>query len=179
MLPSRVADKQAQDRAHRIGQTREVNIYRLVSRNTVEENMLKKANHKRQLDDLVMHDGNFTTDYFSKLDWRDALNEFVEEVLAEPTTVALPRSTSAMETDRQVAEMDDEEMREMIEAAKDESGPNEDDFDAEEGQGAGGSQRQRVDGGAGEEEEDDDDDGLEGLDKLMVQWVEDDWEHFG
>lgn len=144
--------------------------------------MLKKANQKRQLDDLVMHDGDFTTDYFSKLDWRDALNEFVEEVLAEPTTVALPRSTSAMETDRQVAEMDEEEMREMIEmieTAKGESAPNEDDFDAEEGQGAGGSHRQRVDGGAGEEKEDEDDNALEGLDKLMVQWVEDDWEHFG
>ena len=33
-------DAQAQDRAHRIGQTREVHIYRLVSSDTVEENIL-------------------------------------------------------------------------------------------------------------------------------------------
>lgn len=34
-------DAQAQDRAHRIGQTREVHIYRLVTKDTVEENILK------------------------------------------------------------------------------------------------------------------------------------------
>ena len=40
-------DLQAQDRAHRIGQTRQVHIYRLVSESTVEENILRKANQKR------------------------------------------------------------------------------------------------------------------------------------
>ena len=39
-------DAQAQDRCHRIGQTRDVHIYRLVSEKTVEENILKKANQK-------------------------------------------------------------------------------------------------------------------------------------
>lgn len=47
-------DKQCQDRAHRIGQTREVHIYRFVSEHTIEENMLKKANQKRLLDDVVI-----------------------------------------------------------------------------------------------------------------------------
>ena len=37
-------DAQAQDRCHRIGQTRPVTIYRLISESTVEENILKKAN---------------------------------------------------------------------------------------------------------------------------------------
>ena len=41
-------DAQAQDRCHRIGQTRDVHIYRLVSDRTVEENILKKANQKIQ-----------------------------------------------------------------------------------------------------------------------------------
>ena len=31
-------DKQAQDRCHRIGQTRTVNIYRLITLSTIEEN---------------------------------------------------------------------------------------------------------------------------------------------
>ena len=39
-------DRQARDRCHRIGQTREVHIYRLVAQDTVEENILKKANQK-------------------------------------------------------------------------------------------------------------------------------------
>lgn len=68
-------DKQAQDRAHRIGQTREVNIYRLVTLHTVEENMLKKANQKRLLDDVVIQGGNFTTDYLAKTDLRDVLGD--------------------------------------------------------------------------------------------------------
>ncbi|KAK9937457.1 hypothetical protein M0R45_014246 [Rubus argutus] len=46
-------DQQAQDRCHRIGQTREVHIYRLISESTIEENILKKANQKRTLDNLV------------------------------------------------------------------------------------------------------------------------------
>jgi SNF2 family DNA or RNA helicase len=39
-------DAQAQDRCHRIGQTRDVHIYRLISEHTVEENIYKKAQQK-------------------------------------------------------------------------------------------------------------------------------------
>ena len=52
-------DAQAQDRAHRIGQTREVHIYRMVTESSVEENILLKAKQKKQLDLLVMDRGNF------------------------------------------------------------------------------------------------------------------------
>ena len=52
-------DAQAQDRAHRIGQTREVHIYRLVTEHTIEENILLRAKQKRQLDFLVMDEGKF------------------------------------------------------------------------------------------------------------------------
>eukprot|EP00466_Bigelowiella_natans_P020543 jgi/Bigna1/38226/e_gw1.24.8.1 len=54
-------DLQAQDRCHRIGQTREVNIYRLVTKNTIEENILKKSNQKRQMNNMVIGDGEFNT----------------------------------------------------------------------------------------------------------------------
>jgi len=54
-------DAQAQDRAHRIGQTRDVHIYRLVTEHTIEENILIKAKQKRHLDFLVMDEGNFNT----------------------------------------------------------------------------------------------------------------------
>ena len=52
-------DAQAQDRAHRIGQTRDVHIYRLVTEHTIEENILVKAKQKRHLDFLVMDEGKF------------------------------------------------------------------------------------------------------------------------
>uniref|UniRef100_A0A6N2KFJ9 DNA helicase n=1 Tax=Salix viminalis TaxID=40686 RepID=A0A6N2KFJ9_SALVM len=61
-------DQQAQDRCHRIGQTREVHIYRLISESTIEENILKKANQKRALDHLVIQSGGYNTEFFKKLD---------------------------------------------------------------------------------------------------------------
>lgn len=64
-------DAQAQDRCHRIGQTRDVHIYRLVSEKTIEENILKKANQKRLLGDLAIEGGNFTTAYFKSTTIQD------------------------------------------------------------------------------------------------------------
>jgi len=68
-------DKQCQDRCHRIGQTRDVHIYRLVSEHTIEANILRKANQKRMLDDVVIQEGEFTTDYFNKVSVRNVLDE--------------------------------------------------------------------------------------------------------
>ena len=60
-------DQQAQDRAHRIGQTREVHIYRLVCKGTIEENILQKSMQKRELDHFAIQAGNFNTDHFKKV----------------------------------------------------------------------------------------------------------------
>ena len=60
-------DQQAQDRAHRIGQTREVHIYRLVCKGTIEENILKKSMQKRELDHFAIQAGNFNTEHFKKM----------------------------------------------------------------------------------------------------------------
>lgn len=67
-------DAQAQDRCHRIGQTRDVHIYRLISEKTVEENILKKANQKRLLGDMAIEGGNFTTAYFKSTTIQDIFN---------------------------------------------------------------------------------------------------------
>lgn len=68
-------ESQCMDRAHRIGQTRDVHIYRFVSEHTIEENMLRKANQKRRLDSMVIQQGEFTTDHLMRNDWRDMLDE--------------------------------------------------------------------------------------------------------
>ena len=52
-------DLQAQDRAHRIGQTRPVIVYRLATRGTVEEVLLERADQKRRLEKLVIRKGRF------------------------------------------------------------------------------------------------------------------------
>lgn len=73
-------DAQAQDRCHRIGQTRDVHIYRLVSEKTIEENILKKANQKRMLGDLAIEGGNFTTAFFKSSTIQDLFSvDNVEE----------------------------------------------------------------------------------------------------
>ena len=61
-------DLQAMDRAHRIGQTRPVIVYRLATRGTVEETLLLKADSKRRLEKLVIQKGKFK----SLLDGKDA-----------------------------------------------------------------------------------------------------------
>ncbi|PIA12582.1 hypothetical protein COEREDRAFT_100025 [Coemansia reversa NRRL 1564] len=53
------ADAQAMDRAHRIGQKNEVRILRLIMRGTVEENILARAEFKRDLDGKVIQAGKF------------------------------------------------------------------------------------------------------------------------
>jgi len=53
-------DLQAQDRCHRIGQTRLVAVYRLVTHSTVESRLLLRANQKLKLERLVMHKDTFT-----------------------------------------------------------------------------------------------------------------------
>ena len=52
-------DLQAQDRAHRIGQTRPVIVYRFATKGTVEEMLLEKADSKRRLEKLVIQKGRF------------------------------------------------------------------------------------------------------------------------
>ncbi|KAM6494001.1 SNF2 family N-terminal domain containing protein [Amanita muscaria] len=52
------ADLQAMDRAHRIGQTKQVYVFRLVAEDSVEERMLERAAQKLRLDQLVIQQGH-------------------------------------------------------------------------------------------------------------------------
>ena len=52
-------DLQAQDRAHRIGQTKEVRIFRLISIDSVEEHILARAQYKLNVDEKVIQAGKF------------------------------------------------------------------------------------------------------------------------
>jgi ATP-dependent DNA helicase len=55
-------DVQAQDRAHRIGQTKPVLIFRLVSAHTIETKIMQKATEKRKLEALVIAKGAVSLD---------------------------------------------------------------------------------------------------------------------
>ncbi|MBB1366795.1 DEAD/DEAH box helicase [Pseudoalteromonas sp. SR44-5] len=47
-------EQQASDRAHRLGQTRPVTVYRLIAQNTIEEKILQLHEHKQALADKVL-----------------------------------------------------------------------------------------------------------------------------
>lgn len=49
-------DRQAQDRAYRIGQKRDVEVVKLISRGTIEEDMLRLGETKLALDEAVAGD---------------------------------------------------------------------------------------------------------------------------
>ncbi|PVU95080.1 hypothetical protein BB561_002065 [Smittium simulii] len=50
-------DLQAMDRAHRLGQTKQVNVYRLVTKNTIEEKILARAQKKNHIRKMVISGG--------------------------------------------------------------------------------------------------------------------------
>lgn len=88
-------DRQCEDRAHRIGQIRDVHIYRFISSHTVEEAMLMKANQKRSLDEIVIQKGEF--------DWRTIFEDDAELTKAlgefEDTEDAHAAAVAAQEED--------------------------------------------------------------------------------
>lgn len=73
-------------RCHRIGQTRDVHIYRLISERTVEENILRKANQKRFLSDVAIEGGKFTTAFFKQ--------NTITELFAEPSGLQVIKKLS-------------------------------------------------------------------------------------
>lgn len=51
-------DSQAMDRAHRLGQTRQVTVYRLITRGTIEERIRKRALQKEEVQRVVISGGS-------------------------------------------------------------------------------------------------------------------------
>ncbi|ORX60285.1 hypothetical protein DM01DRAFT_1332440 [Hesseltinella vesiculosa] len=52
-------DQQAMDRAHRLGQTKQVTVYRLLTKGTIEERILMRAKEKDEIQKVVISGGEF------------------------------------------------------------------------------------------------------------------------
>ena len=100
-------DLQAQDRAHRIGQRRNVVVYRLATRGTVEEMLLGKAEGKRRLEKLVISKGKFR-------DWK---KKSKKEQTEEESVEALRRALG--EADGERMDFGDEKTGEDLLSEKD------------------------------------------------------------
>lgn len=55
------ADLQAMDRAHRIGQLKQVKVFRFITENAIEEKVIERAAQKLRLDQLVIQQGRNST----------------------------------------------------------------------------------------------------------------------
>lgn len=95
-------DLQAQDRAHRIGQTKEVRILRLITESSVEETILARAHQKLDIDGKVIQAGKF--DNKSTSEEQEA---FLRSLLEQEEQKLLTKT----EEDE---ELDDDELNEIL-----------------------------------------------------------------
>ncbi len=69
------SDSQAMDRAHRVGQTRQVTVYRLICKGTIDERILQLARTKKDVQDIVV--GNKSLDEVNSQ--KELLNVLLDE----------------------------------------------------------------------------------------------------
>lgn len=106
-----MADAQAQDRAHRIGQKNEVHVFRLITTTPVEERILARANDKKNLTGLVVEAGKFNTRHEETPE--DNNKEMMESLLKEwITNGAQPTSSSELTDESDV--LDEDQINEMM-----------------------------------------------------------------
>ncbi|KAK6464709.1 SNF2 family N-terminal domain-containing protein [Scheffersomyces coipomensis] len=166
-------DKQCQDRCHRIGQIRDVHIYRFVSEYTIESNILKKANQKRQLDNVVIQEGEFTTDYFGKFSVRDLVEDAnIADIIPDRTV----DFTGDANMGNAFAQAEDEDDRAAANEAMKEVAVDEEDF-AEDSKTATATgtpaQTPAPNGTAGEVIDLDYEDGIGHIDEYMLRFISD------
>jgi phosphatidylserine decarboxylase len=69
------------DRVHRLGQTRQVTVYRLLTAGTIEERIIQRAHEKDRIQKVVIQGGSFKMEEFKS---KEIVSLLLED---EPTTV--------------------------------------------------------------------------------------------
>lgn len=109
-------DKQAEDRAHRVGQTRPVKVVRMVTRDSIEESIMQLANTKLALDRHVSEE-NDEVDPESEALVADLVLENAPTTASSRLQTPAPGSPSDSELDSSGEVSDDEENHADGEAA--------------------------------------------------------------
>lgn len=92
------ADLQAMDRAHRIGQTKQVHVFRFVTDKSIEERILERAAQKLRLDQLVIQQGRAQPgkNQQSKDDLVEMIQHGAEEIISSKSTMILDDDIDAI-----------------------------------------------------------------------------------
>ncbi|KAI6825697.1 hypothetical protein KC340_g10767 [Hortaea werneckii] len=162
-------DRQCMDRAHRIGQVRDVEVYKMVSEKTVEENILRRANQKSLLDQTVIQEGHFTTEYSKAATEVAKHGEGVDE---DEVAAAIERYLGGGEkaTNQAIESVEDRE--DVAAAHKAQKEEHQDDVDFAERSSKGASAA-ATPGPAGLDEEGEENEDRKGhVDGYMVNWME-------
>jgi ATP-dependent DNA helicase len=107
-------DLQAQDRCHRIGQSKPVIVYRLVTANTIDEKMIRTANSKRKLDKMIIQKGHFfrASDQFIRNETQEfSLQELLNVLQSTDFKAIYNYSSDKLENDRLYS---DEDLKKML-----------------------------------------------------------------
>lgn len=117
-------DAQAQDRCHRIGQTKDVHIYRLICKSTIEERILLKATQKRTINDVVIETHGFSPEVLSKMDIREIFDEQFQSNIISTNDKDLEYALTQVEDENDVialkkAQKEEEEVNQEIEEMED------------------------------------------------------------
>ncbi|CAG0902990.1 unnamed protein product [Cyprideis torosa] len=117
-------DLQAMDRAHRIGQKKQVRVFRFVTENTVEERIVERAQIKLNLDRLVIQQGRLVDQKatLNKDQMLDMIRHGADHIFAskdselteEDIDHILERSTTkGQELDKKIASMGESSLRSL------------------------------------------------------------------
>ncbi|XP_022907582.2 lymphoid-specific helicase-like [Onthophagus taurus] len=90
-------DLQAQDRCHRIGQTKPVMVYSLITKNTIDEKIVSLGHVKRRLEKIVIKDGKFSNANTSN--YRIDLHELKSMLLQDNSEVVVNNENVLSETE--------------------------------------------------------------------------------
>ena len=82
-------DSQAMDRAHRLGQTKQVTVYRMITRGTIEERIRKRAMQKEEVQRVVISGGASQGVDFNTRDRRENRTKDIAMWLADDDQAAL------------------------------------------------------------------------------------------
>ena len=88
------------DRAHRLGQKREVRCFRLISLSPVEEKILARAQSKLKIDQMVIQSGKFDANKKSSSEERQ---ELLQDILRQDITLGAADAPTDSEVNRLMA----------------------------------------------------------------------------